>query len=58
MGISLYSTCGAPYSTVSFAEYVRARVKNVHDRKKTRVNNKNPDAVFKVKNLEVKDFYL
>ncbi|KII90128.1 hypothetical protein PLICRDRAFT_174911 [Plicaturopsis crispa FD-325 SS-3] len=43
---------------VTGLEYVRARVKNVHDRTATRYDEKTPNAVFKVKNLEVKDFYL
>lgn len=38
-------------------EYVRARVKNVHDRKTTRIADNNPDGVFKVKNLAVQDYY-
>lgn len=39
-------------------EYVRARVKNVHDRKKTRIAQENPDAVFRVKGLVVQDYYV
>lgn len=39
-------------------EYVRARVKNVHDRKTTRVAERNPDNTFHVKNLAVTDYYV
>jgi len=39
-------------------EYVRARVKNVHDRKATRIATNTEDTVFKVKNLAVQDLYL
>ncbi|RDB23400.1 hypothetical protein Hypma_009341 [Hypsizygus marmoreus] len=39
-------------------EYVRARVKNVHDRKATRIAVNTEDTVFKVKNLAVQDLYL
>lgn len=39
-------------------EYVRARVKNVHDRKATRVAVNTEETLFKVKNLAVQDLYL
>jgi len=40
-------------------EYVRARVKNVHTRKSTRHSQDNRDAeeVFRVKNLQIQDYY-
>ncbi|KAK0462574.1 gibberellin 2-oxidase [Desarmillaria tabescens] len=44
--------------SVSGYEYVRARVKNVHDRKATRIAENNPDAMFQVKNLTVQDYYV
>ncbi|KAK0462563.1 gibberellin 2-oxidase [Desarmillaria tabescens] len=44
--------------SVSGYEYVRARVKNVHDRKATRIAENDPDAVFQVKNLTVQDYYV
>lgn len=39
-------------------EYVRARVKNIHDRKVTRIAMNTEKTVFKVKNLTVQDLYL
>ncbi|KAG6830304.1 hypothetical protein H0H87_008555 [Tephrocybe sp. NHM501043] len=43
---------------VTGAEYVRARVKNVHDRTQTRIAESTPSTVFKVKNLAVQDYYV
>lgn len=44
--------------TVKGLEYVRARVKNYHDRKTTRVkDDSEEDNVFRVKNLNVQDVY-
>ncbi|KAI3604213.1 flavonol synthase [Moniliophthora roreri] len=48
----------AEKDAVTGYEYVRARVKNVHDRKATRIAQDNPDAVFQVKNLKVQDYYV
>jgi len=45
-------------SPVTGYEYVRARVKNVHDRKATRVAVNTEETIFKVKNLAVQDLYL
>ncbi|KAK7045449.1 hypothetical protein VNI00_007702 [Paramarasmius palmivorus] len=39
-------------------EYVRARTKNVHDRKVARIAQDNSDAVFQVKNLKIQDYYV
>ncbi|KAG6881347.1 hypothetical protein C0993_001862, partial [Termitomyces sp. T159_Od127] len=39
-------------------EYVRARVKNVHDRKQTRIADQNAEGLFKVKNLAVQNYYV
>ncbi|KAG6861806.1 hypothetical protein C0995_011686 [Termitomyces sp. Mi166 len=43
---------------VTAAEYVRARVKNVNDRKQTRIADQNAEGLFKVKNLAVQDYYV
>ncbi|KAG6841790.1 hypothetical protein C0991_006674 [Blastosporella zonata] len=45
-------------SAVTGAEYVRARVKNVHNRKQTRGADNTPSEVFRVKNLAVQDYYV
>ncbi|KAG6911075.1 hypothetical protein DXG01_004590 [Tephrocybe rancida] len=46
-----------PETLVTGAEYVRARVKNVNDRKQTRIADSTPETLFKVKNLAVQDYY-
>ncbi|KAG6812015.1 hypothetical protein H0H92_004744 [Tricholoma furcatifolium] len=43
---------------VTGAEYVRARVKNVHDRKTTRIADSTSETLFQVKNLAVQDYYV
>ncbi|KAG6812243.1 hypothetical protein H0H92_003783 [Tricholoma furcatifolium] len=45
-------------SPVTGAEYVRARVKNVLDRKTTRTAKSTPETLFQVKNLAVQDYYV
>ncbi|KAL0952481.1 hypothetical protein HGRIS_006745 [Hohenbuehelia grisea] len=47
-----------PANAVKGKEYVRARVKDVHDRKATRIADRNENAVFQVKNLAVRDYYV
>ncbi|KAL0952464.1 hypothetical protein HGRIS_006732 [Hohenbuehelia grisea] len=47
-----------PSEAVKGAEYVRARVKDVNDRKRSRIGERGEEAMFRVKNLAVRDYYL
>lgn len=60
--VSILSRHASPFLNMFVStrckEYVRARVKNVHDRKSTRIAEDKPDAVFKVGPLSVQDYYV
>jgi len=47
-----------PATAVKGYEYVLARVKDVHDRKATRIAVRKENAIFQVKNLAVRDYYV